>query len=549
MTDGLDASKILVDGFTEILFWPLNLDLGPKTTTDALKKAMIKVEDGLKDEEIWQEVKDPLRALDEGSDEEKNKREAYAAFVYFHPFIQKVLFPKTDDPNRLLRQFRRSGITHMTAVFKNLSLTFVVKRCHLYLISETGTALFVLEISTQHLLSLDKVQTILEILRRAYPPFWETDKKAGNIPGNIPREVFWHGPKEDRHQPPLTFEDCWEQVAAKDTRRTPRARHWEEVLGKAFFEHPWMQVTDERIPAMAWISVDQPKEISYGDWVRLAFLDSPGLAKIPYGSGYLTDFEKNHCYDAFWNPKENLTTRYLVSGYGFVSVGDKDSGYFKDAIHQHFRRHYFYMGLIAHLQTAILLSLSDRLSDANELDDQDAQDLQKSTLDFTHRLWFPEISNHVQGRALFALWRRHLGTNRLYEQVMREAQEHNAFLNVQADRKAAEAATTLNLIATIGLSLSLVAGILGMNVLVDAGPMPVVLQEKTSLKSAASWDWSHLPLVLNTLTMVLGLSAVGLLLLPKEKGSLLGKAGKGLVVAAILAGVGWAVSSLWRYAP
>jgi hypothetical protein len=61
-------------------------------------------------------------------------------------------------------------------------------------------------------------------------------------------------------------------------------------------------------------AVDRPEVISRGDWVRLAFCDSRGdSAVLPYGREFLSDFERETCYDRFWDPEAGKYTRYLLT--------------------------------------------------------------------------------------------------------------------------------------------------------------------------------------------------------------------------------------------
>ena len=235
---------------------------------------------------------------------------------------------------------------------------------------------------------------------------------------------------------------------------------------------------------------------------------------------------RTHCYDAFWDPAAGKTTRYLMSGYGFVAVGDAADKFFTDVIREHMRRHYFQMGLIAHCQAAALLTLSERLSHAAEAGEAQAADIHKSVLHFTHHLWFPDVSNHIQGREMFARWRGFLRTEELYAQVMREAQDAYAFHKARTERRTADSAANLNLIATVGLALSLVACFLGMNVVVPQ-----------SGQTARGLNLADAPFALRTLAVVLAATGMGLVWLDRNsaKPRRLRRLGCGLVGAAALA--------------
>ena len=130
------------------------------------------------------------------------------------------------------------------------------------------------------------------------------------------------------------------------------------------------QIEDERIPFMAFLSLERPGDLMKGEFVRLAFADGNGQADtLPYSTAFLKDFENNHCYDRFWDTITRghkwMRNRFLCSGYGFVYVGDTSTRFFMNketGAHAHFRHHYFQMGLIVHFHRAALLCFSDKLS-------------------------------------------------------------------------------------------------------------------------------------------------------------------------------------------
>lgn len=524
-----DALPLIeVEQFREILLWPFRLDIPKRDRTEQISDRINREADRLK-ASGWEEVtKSRLDALSSLGSPQDGAADAYAEFVYFHPFIQDLLF---SDPSPL-RLFRLgAGIERMEVSFGTGDpLIFSVERCHLYLLPPMGVAVLALEVSSETLGTLDRALTVLDTLRRAYPPYWISEKE----PGLSPDTVRWlgRGDTEIRPSEPLDRDQAINWVRTHHT--SPLASHWRALLQPLQFDpQHWRQLGDERMPVMAWLKVKHPEAISRGDWVRLALLDKPDGHALPYGTVYLTDFEARHCYDAFWDPKEGKTTRTLLSGHSFVMVGNDD--FFTTHARTHFRRHYFQMGLIAHLQIAALLALSHRLSHASDLSDPAAEDILKAALDFTHRLWFPDLSNHSQSRELFQRWRSFLGTETLYAQVMREAQDHLAFRNARSDRAAADAANTLSLVATVGLTLSLVVGLLGINVLIPGQTGSSVPNAAEPVTRQAVWAF-----VETTIAGVLGCTGLGLGLIAtrrrwREAGWVAAVLGLVAMVAAYLA--------------
>ncbi len=200
------------------------------------------------------------------------------------------------------------------------------------------------------------------------------------------------------------------------------------------------QILDERVPIFAYLAVKNPRRISPGDWVRLAMIDGDDDSQAyPYSPAFLTpEYLRDYFYDRHWNAtggKPGLdyhTTRWLVSGYGFVGVGDADDGFYTNphgGLLAHFRHHYFALGMIAHFHRASLLRFKHALAEAaEELHKEDPDGdmrlfrekvvtLQKEFLRFRTRYWFAEISNQIQGRELFEMWKKHLNTVALFDDV------------------------------------------------------------------------------------------------------------------------------------
>ncbi len=86
-------------------------------------------------------------------------------------------------------------------------------------------------------------------------------------------------------------------------------------------------------------------------------------------------------------------------------------------------------------------------------------------LRFTQRYWFHAVSNQTQSHDLFALSRKHLEVDRLYEDIRQEIREMSEFLENEALRKQNDTMTRLTVVTTLGLIGTTVTGFLGMNII------------------------------------------------------------------------------------
>lgn len=478
----------------------------------------------------WEKITDRLGHL--GSPE--NDPAAYAEFVYFHPYIQRFLYgdpgEKQDGATSPLHIFTREGLPRSDATSSavkpeeevieveietdgkifghpgcyRFNTLLNIDRFSLYL-TLTGVAVLVLEVSLQNKnpetglvvtsccveekFTLAHAQTLQNALRRIYPPYF-VDAKVKEYPlkrtwKHRDKDYIRVADSDDVSQPWIS------QVVMKKVN--PFAPFWRRLLEPLNVEGyatateeeapVWRQIIDERLPSMAFIGVKNAFPIERGDFVRLCFLDDPG-AGLPYSDAFLANFERDHCYDRHW--RGMFGTRFLFSGYSCVVVGSGDPAdpydFFHGVIQQHFRRHYFQIGLLIQLQFAILLSFSDRLSVIahnfqNKPDDrkkqpapvetmrEETRKLEEEFLDFQQRHWFSQISNQLQPREMYAMWRNLLQIDDIYREVQEQLRSVNVVLEANALDKRTENTERLNIIAALGVIFGLTAGFLGMNII------------------------------------------------------------------------------------
>ncbi|MBA2351998.1 MAG: hypothetical protein H0V78_09510 [Burkholderiales bacterium] len=75
------------------------------------------------------------------------------------------------------------------------------------------------------------------------------------------------------------------------------------------------------------------------------------------------------------------------------------------------------------------------------------------------------VSNQPQAQDLFSLWSRHLGNDRLFEDVRTEVHDANAYLDSARNRRMTEAGVRLGVVATFGFIGTVTTGFLGMNLI------------------------------------------------------------------------------------
>jgi hypothetical protein len=325
----------------------------------------------------------------------------------------------------------------------------------------------------------------VDFLRRTYPGYWAGRPEGGRYPSY--REWFDKG-NTLLVSPPISGSNKTDALERQKNefkqevfthRRFPLDSIYASLLSP--LAGHYVQVEDERIPHLAYISVDDTREITKGDWVRLGFADYHGDSKkSPYSPQFLKDFDANHCYDRWWSSDKSddhgsgdnditFNTRFLNVGYGFAAVGSSD--FFNTVIANDFRRLHTQMALLAHFNKAALLVFSTRLSGSVTLQavarQIEVKKILEDLLDFTNRHWFNGVSNQLQGGELYAYWHKHLDLEGLYLDVLREAKEANDFLERNSDQRQTKGIERLTQYGLAFASMSLI--IAAISLLVSAG--------------------------------------------------------------------------------
>lgn len=459
--------------------------------------------------EPWRPQADPLKEIAEAKEEAWQPE--YAEFVYFHPFVQKILYPKPGD--RSPRLYTRSDIKGVEVCAGPGDTDaewqrFEVYGIKLFLFQDCRVAILALEVGAGipgeagaeaacSAGTVENLEDFFDRFRRLYPPYWwgiSTDTYAKN-PGHCFLGVRWLGsdnaPLSAEARSDLSDTQYYRDWV-KNHRVAPVAPHWAYLLKPLLQpggESRWAahQIGDERLPFMAWIALDKPRALTRGDWMRLTFADDRGLPdQYPYASPFMRNFERRYCYDRYWGrapevistDQDWFTTRYLCAGYTFLMVGQDDPRFFSDeqaGAFSHFHHHYFQMGLIVHLHRAALLALSDEVAEAvrefnaKQGSDQDFDGfsstiagLHQRSLVFTQGYWFAEISSQMQAQELFHWWSERLGTQRLYAQLHTEVAEINEFVEAHLQKRESENTQRLTYIATAALVPTLAATLLAV---------------------------------------------------------------------------------------
>ena len=489
-------SAMNVRHFRQILLWPLQLM--PLRPGMQIQKHW-EVLDQETADNPWRELLDEFTP-DGGQFQLRH----YSEFVTFLPYVQRFLYGESrekkgganrdEEPGSSpMRVYRRHDIASVRVVARHGDKPLVLSIAHidLYFFYDIDVVLLNVEVYGDDL-TLPQAQDLLYRFGRAYPANW--DERGDGL--HCLHSLEWLA----ADGAVLAASDSGDRdkfLSFVAKHRAPRiSSHWSFLMNPLVLDHVdpsaairYRQIEFYRMPLMGLLAVDEPRQISRNDFIRLGLVVGGSEAEaLPYSERHVADFEQRYCYDRFWcdvGPSPN--TRYLASGLALIVVGDAQSKYFlhpESGVLAQFRHQHFLLFLIAHFQRAALLMFSDRLAEAlKRLDIGAAESVKRFKrairqnfeifLRFTHRYWFHEVSHQAQAHSLFELTINHLKLDALYAEVKDEMYSMDQYLDTDSARRHTNTVLRLTVVTTFGLIGTIVTGFIGMN-LISAHEIPLI---------------------------------------------------------------------------
>jgi hypothetical protein len=580
------AQFIPVLEFRTILFWPLILEsqCEPAERPKIIEEQLQSLTRG----GAWKQVHDLLDHIPPPTGETtEHDALCYNELTYFHEFVQNFLYARKaeDGPTSPMQLFHRTDITEVDIIFtteqETLHFPMQVGRLNLYVIAELGIALLAIETNLpspgdqrarvrfcdiskadavaagdfrdllERPLTLADVVRFNDAFRRAHAPYLTKALKPPVGDGTLPRAVRWGARGEPfdllRTSPNGDSESA--EIAKKlrhghGPRPIPPFRHFAHLLdgwrleAREGTKDSWRHLADDRLPVLSYICLPNRtayRSISFGDWVRICFLDGPASNTMPYASEFLRKDWDRYVYDRFHYESADSSlapSRYLISGYSLVAVGSE--GFFRHQVSQHMRRQYFQLMLLGQIERAALLSISSGISRAVRLHDSDngpplarlesfekrLQAAEGDFLRFIHRFRFTGVSEQLQPTELFAIIRRNMRLPELFADLKDELTTATDFLGLLNQQRQTANATRLSVVATFGVILGLAFAMLGAN-LTSAESVGDLLKLFAVEAPRDGWVWAA---ALGVVAITIGgcfLAARGLaqIALPRRQGT------------------------------
>lgn len=222
-----------------------------------------------------------------------------------------------------------------------------------------------------------------------------------------------------------------------------------------------------------------------GHWIRLLNIDRPASGSAR-GSKYETQWSRERTYTRW----EEFGSLYGVHYHGGAMLAPPEKN---PPLWLHFMGIYFDQTLLLLYLRVTLFQFSESLRKLSSRKDpqpptesagtatttvgsspmiqeqwrQRFRDLRLAFALFSNQYGFPLLSNQQQGIEMYTLAREHMDVRELFEQVRQSIHDSHEYLQGEAEFEQAVDSTKLTQIATIGLPLSIAAGVFGMNMFND----------------------------------------------------------------------------------
>jgi membrane protein YqaA with SNARE-associated domain len=482
MSDNMQTTNLTE--FRQTLLWPVQL------MPDSEQTKIQRPWDVLKNipDTPWREIADEFSMATQALSEVR-----YQEFVTFMPFAQRFLYGEGKHGGEAggygespIHIFTRNDVTQVRVTLKNEAEPIVLKVSHieLYFFYDIDVAFLAMEVCGKNI-ALRTAMDILYRLGRTYPNYWEENGDAGHCA----KSIEWL----DKNGEVLSSSDYQDKSRylsfVKENHVACVSLHW-EFLMQPLVQHysncpgeiRYREVEYQRMPLMAYLAFDDVNSLTRADLIRLGLVTQPWDSDtLPFTEAFLENFEKNHCYDRYWDEQKRdpwSTTRIMCTGQNFIVVGSSKHRVFtndKTGIKNNYQSQYFLLFLIAHFQKVTLLMLSDRMVQAiSRLNIENSESIKTFRhrirqvvgvfLRFTHRYWFESISDQAVSKDLFRMLHKQLNTADLFEKTRRRIMDMAEYLEGEEIKRQADTVVRLTVVTILGLIGTMTSGILGMNI-------------------------------------------------------------------------------------
>ncbi len=409
----------------------------------------------------------------------------YNEYNYFYPYVQKLLFPDTEQKNPIISKYHRkfqTGKFYLEVKNKEKKGNDKFE----LIIPNNGIELLILEefsigILTFHLENHDKkdIEDILiinDFARRIYPQFLPIIASKGSfVPDNI--TINFNGEefaKENfnKYQDLSNFHTLQKITYASYISKLLKGIKIEHILDDRMFVVSYfindivckpLQNTLPKYLSKSRESIIYESEIemdSINKWYQYCFMDGKSLT-------CQSEIQKlellKKCTYHRWI---NEGTIWGITRYSLVALFNSKV---PDYLLEHVNRHYCDMAQILLIIRAILIKfagdsseIAKKLNNTNQRNE--IKELRVKYIKFINDIWFTEITPQEQGIEMYKIGLEQMDLEKQKNDLRKDIEELFEYVEAENEKSETRAMNRLFYLGALFLPATLMAGLLGMNI-------------------------------------------------------------------------------------
>ena len=412
----------------------------------------------------------------------------YSEYAYLHGYVRDALYQIRQDVKWISKYYELKGFNQTDTIsyfIRGKKEPYILGIDNISLrIFETGVGILSFSLLNDHYDKIEDILIINDFGRRVYPEFFPENGdikvvKDKFLPDKVVLNFSGRSPIEEDFS-------CLKD-AISDDGKIRIGDHITKLLEGIEF----IPIIDDRMFTICWYGSCIWSQKLAGNgykscdaWHQYIFLDGRSIGTE--NRRMKEKLIRDNTYER-WS---DCGTLYGITRYSLMCITDtptEENFFFPDVIRNHMQTMYFQIATILLAQRASILKFSADVSDiSGEIEDflnlgsddeeqfrkiaDKVKTLHSSFIHFVNRLWFTEVTPQEQGIEMYNMALKNMGLKEQLDEVRHEIKELYEFMDMQYekmkakdDRKMNHNLVLLNKLAFILLPLTVVSGLLGMN--------------------------------------------------------------------------------------
>ena len=432
------------------------------------------------DEKKVGEEKCPWKRTKGEPTDEKEQKDLFNEKQYFFPFVHYIMYDDKDKKS-LMRHFEReepkkNGVEYVIKIKdRQEPYRLKVESMNLNLYS-TGVGVLSFFLINDETNKKEDILKINQYGRRIMLPFYD-DKNLRNETAESIKITRLDSNADAKDRYTETFD-----TSTSDTWNAAKfIRNLIEDLDAGIDVKKIHPIIDDRMLVNCWYGnnelaneikdekgekKDGMKFITGDYWYKYVFVDGK------YETCQNDEMKKELLEESTYKRWQKYGTLYGLTRYSMVALTD-ESEFSCDVLAKHMRTMYSRMFELVMVQRASILRFSSEVTKVSKLKSERSdksrllakcmESLYREYISFANQVYFPYVTAQDQGIEMYNILMKQFDSKDKVKDLDSEIDELYQFITLRNEREQNEYAFNLNIIATILLPVTVVAGIFGMN--------------------------------------------------------------------------------------